>query len=156
EGVFHMYRTMMMVEAALAGLALAGCAATEEEEATSAEQPITAVSCSELTTANLHIPDLRIISAVAVVASDTLPAHCQVTGALDERTGIDGKPYAIGFEVRAPDAWNGKFFFQGGAGTNGVIVPATGNLLNAPTGTALALGYAVASTDGGHSTGQSD
>jgi feruloyl esterase len=146
----------MTVEAALVGLALAGCVATDDDEATSPERRAATVSCSELTAANLHIRDLRIISAVAVAASDTLPAHCQVTGALDERTGIDGKPYAIGFEVRAPDAWNGKFFFQGGGGTNGVIVPATGNLLNAPTGTALAQGYAVASTDGGHATGQSD
>jgi feruloyl esterase len=77
---------------------------------------------------------------------------------LNSRTGIDGKPYAIGFELRTPlpAAWNGKFFFQGGGGTNGFIVPATGNLLNAPTGTALARGYAVASTDGGHHAGQSD
>ena len=157
--------TMMRLETALAGLAIAGCAtmgeqgptgAGDEERPTGTEQRAATISCSELTTAKLHIRDLRIISAVAVAASDKLPAHCQVTGALDERTGIDGKPYAIGFEVRAPDAWNGKFFFQGGGGTNGVIVPATGNLLNAPTGTALALGYAVASTDGGHATGQAD
>lgn len=157
--------TMMRLEAALAGLAIAGCATMDEQGPTGAEdeegpigteQRAATISCSELATAKLRVRDLRIISAIAVAASDKLPAHCQITGALAERTGIDGKPYAIGFEVRAPDAWNGKFFFQGGGGTNGVIVPATGNLLNAPTGTALALGYAVASTDGGHATGQAD
>lgn len=116
------------------------------------------LACSDLATARLDIPNLQVASAVEVPASGALPAHCRVNGALNERTGIDRKPYAIGFELRtpAPEAWNGKFFFQGGGGTNGFIVPATGNLLNAPSGTALERGYAVASTDGGHDGGQSD
>lgn len=116
------------------------------------------LACTDITTAKLNIPNLQVASAVEVAASGVLPAHCKVTGALNARTGVDGKPYAIGFELRTPlaAAWNGKFFFQGGGGTNGFIVPATGNLLNAPTGTALERGYAVASTDGGHNTGQSD
>lgn len=114
--------------------------------------------CSELTTTRLQIANLQIASAADVAASGALPAHCKVNGALQPRTGIDGKRYAIGFELRTPlpAAWNGKFFFQGGGGTNGFIVPATGNLLNAPSGTALERGYAVASTDGGHDSGQSD
>lgn len=116
------------------------------------------LACADLTAARLGIPGLQVSGAVEVAASGSLPAHCKVNGALDARTGADGKPYAIGFELRTPlpAAWNGKFFFQGGGGTNGVIVDATGNLLNAPDGTALARGYAVASTDGGHATGQSD
>lgn len=116
------------------------------------------LACTDLTTAKLNIANLQVASAVEVAASGALPAHCKVAGALNARTGIDGKPYAIGFELRTPlpAAWNGKFFFQGGGGTNGFIVPATGNLLNAPSGTALERGYAVASTDGGHATGQSD
>lgn len=116
------------------------------------------LACAELTTAKLGIANLAVASAVEVAASGALPAHCKLNGALNQRTGIDGKRYAIGFELRTPlsSAWNGKFFFQGGGGTNGFIVPATGNLLNAPTGTALERGYAVASTDGGHDGGQSD
>lgn len=116
------------------------------------------IACADLATIPLGIPNLQIASAAEVAASGALPAHCKVNGALNARTGIDGKPYAIGFELRTPlpADWNGKFFFQGGGGTNGFIVPATGNLLNAETGTALARGYAVASTDGGHQTGQSD
>jgi poly(3-hydroxybutyrate) depolymerase len=116
------------------------------------------LACTDLTTGNLKMANLQVASSVEVAASADLPAHCKVNGALNARTGIDGKPYAIGFELRTPlpAAWNGKFFFQGGGGTNGFIVPATGNLLNASTGTALARGYAVASTDGGHDTGQSD
>lgn len=116
------------------------------------------LACADLTTANLKIANLQVASAVEVAASGALPAHCKVNGALTARTGIDNKPYAIGFELRTPltAAWNGKFFFQGGGGTNGFIVPATGDLLNAPSGTALERGYAVASTDSGHDTGQSD
>lgn len=116
------------------------------------------LACSELTTSRLGIAPLQVASAVEVAASGNLPAHCRIDAALNARTGSDGKPYAIGFQLRTPraEAWNGKFFFQGGGGTNGFIVDATGNLLNAPEGTALGRGYAVASTDGGHSTGQSD
>lgn len=123
-----------------------------------ASNGVVMLACSDITTANLNIPNLKVASAVSVAASGALPAHCQVSGALNSRTGIDGQPYAIGFELRTPlpANWNGKFFFQGGGGTNGVIVPATGNLLNAASGTALARGYAVVSTDGGHATGQSD
>ncbi len=116
------------------------------------------LACADLATGKLQLGGLKVASSVDVAASDALPAHCKLNGSLDERTGIDGKPYAIGFELRMPlpAAWNGKFFFQGGSGTNGVIVPATGNLLYAAPGTALARGYAVASTDGGHATGELD
>lgn len=144
-------KTTPRVAAVLAAALLAACGGGSDD----APAP---VACADLTTARLGIAGLRVVSATEVAASGDLPAHCQVSGSLDERTGIDGKPYAIGFELRTPlpAAWNGKFFFQGGGGTNGVIVPATGNLLNAPSGTALARGYAVVSTDGGHATGASD
>lgn len=32
----------------------------------------------------------------------SMPAHCVVTGAMNPRTGVDGKPYAIRFEMRLP------------------------------------------------------
>ena len=133
--------------ALLAAGLMAGCGSDDDT-----------LACNELTTARLGIANLQVASAVEVAASGALPAHCKVSGALNARTGSDGKPYAIGFELRtpAPKAWNGKFFFQGGGGTNGFIVDATGNLLNAPEGTALGRGYAVASTDGGHATEQAD
>lgn len=140
-----------------ASFALVLCAGLVTACGDGADIPST-LACADLTTGNLKMANLQVTSAVEVAASGALPAHCKVNGALNARTGIDGKPYAIGFELRTPlpAAWNGKFFFQGGGGTNGFIVPATGNLLNASTGTALERGYAVASTDGGHDTGQSD
>src|SRR5207344_1551601 len=51
----------------------------------------------------------------------SLPAHCRVDGVLDQRTGRNGKPYAIGFAVSLPANWNGRFFFQGGGGLNGSV-----------------------------------
>ena len=51
------------------------------------------------------------------------PDHCLARGKSNERTGIDGKPYVIGCELRLPVTWNGKFFFQGGGGVDGVLRP---------------------------------
>jgi len=78
-----------------------------------------------------------------------LPAHCRVDGLIDERTGRNGKPYAIGFSLALPTAWNGRFFFQGGGGLNGVVNPPYGAQY-AGDSSALAAGFAVISTDSGH------
>lgn len=77
-----------------------------------------------------------------------LPAHCDLTGTMNERTGVDGQKYAIKFRLRLPVEWNGRFFMQGGGGTNGDLGDAIGT-----TGSglpALAQGYAVLSQDSGH------
>jgi pimeloyl-ACP methyl ester carboxylesterase len=84
-------------------------------------------------------------------ATGPAPDHCLVRGKINERTGVDGKPYAIGYELRLPVTWNGKFFFQGGGGMDGVLRPALGLIgsgVTPPNG--LTNGYAVASTDAGH------
>ena len=65
-----------------------------------------------------------------------------------ERTGIDGKPYHIGFELRLPLQWNGRLLYQGGGGNDGVIRPAVGP--QAAPGYALNRGFAVVTTDAGH------
>ena len=54
-------------------------------------------------------------------ATVDLPAHCRVDGMIDRRTGAEGKPYGIGFAIALPDAWNGRFLFQGGGGLNGTV-----------------------------------
>lgn len=102
-----------------------------------------------------------IISAFTVPAgadgAQSFPAHCAVTGEIDAREGVDGQRYAIGFELRLPlDDYADRLFFQGGGGTDGVLNPAYGDLINAAQGNALLRGYAVVSTDGGHSTGVMD
>ena len=83
------------------------------------------------------------------VSSVTLPAHCEIKGILHERTGLRGQHYAIRFHLRLPDRWNGRFFMQGGGGTNGELGDAIGRLQGAAQ-PALAQGYAVLSQDSGH------
>ena len=77
------------------------------------------------------------------------PAHCRVDGVIDPRTGRDGKTYGIGFAVALPEQWNGRFLFQGGGGLNGSVAPPVGGQYAGQT-SALARGFAVASTDSGH------
>jgi feruloyl esterase len=79
----------------------------------------------------------------------TLPEHCRVEGVIDARTGVDGKPYGIGFALALPTVWNGRFLFQGGGGLNGSIRPPVGGVAAGDT-PALARGFAVVSTDSGH------
>jgi pimeloyl-ACP methyl ester carboxylesterase len=83
-----------------------------------------------------------------------LPEHCLVKGKMNERVSpVDGKTYAIGFEMRLPTSWNGRFFYQGNGGTDGAVVPAYGNILGGtPTTSGLAKGFAVISSDAGHAT----
>ena len=87
--------------------------------------------------------------AVREGAVTNLPAHCLVEGYFAERPGLVGGPYRIGFRMRLPGDWNGRFLFQGGGGSNGVVGDATG-----PNGpgfpSALARGYAVVAQDSGH------
>ena len=78
-----------------------------------------------------------------------IPSYCRADGAIDPRTGVDNKPYAIGFAIALPDNWNGRFLFQGGGGLNGSINPPLG-LQAAGDAPALARGFAVVSTDTGH------
>ena len=80
----------------------------------------------------------------------SLPDHCELFGQFQARQGANGQSYAIDFHMRLPAAWNGRFFFQGGGGSNGVVGNALGNLLAAQPGNALSLGYAVVSQDSGH------
>lgn len=83
-----------------------------------------------------------------MTTGDFLNEHCRVTGAMNPRTGIDGKPYETRFELRLPAQWNGRFLYQGGGGNDGTVNPAVGR--QATPSYALNRGYAVVSTDAGH------
>lgn len=78
-----------------------------------------------------------------------IPAYCKISGVINRRTGADGKPYGLGFELALPNDWNGRFLFQGGGGLNGTINPPLGSSA-AGDRPALARGFAVVSTDSGH------
>jgi Tannase and feruloyl esterase len=113
--------------------------------------------CSELTTraafANTAIAAASAVAAgTLTVAGAPVGAHCQVTGKMNQRTStIDGLPYAINFEMRLPNAWNGRFFYQANGGIDGSVVTATGGV-NGGGGltNALNMGFAVISSDAGH------
>jgi feruloyl esterase len=84
-------------------------------------------SCESLTT--LVLPDTTITAARISAAG-----YCRVEGVVAP---------SIGFEVRLPDAWNGKFLGVGNGGFAGFI-----NFFGMDL--AVARGYATASTDTGH------
>jgi feruloyl esterase len=108
----------------------------------------------------------RITLVTLNAATSTLPEHCLVRGILRERNdgvaGIAGtssfrtnQHYGTLFEVRLPSAWNGRYMFQGGGGTEGgnsqgLPPAATGNIGGTGGVTELSNGFVVASQDGGH------
>ena len=110
--------------------------------------------CSEVTAAKLGIAGLVLTGSKIQEPANGLPKHCIVSGKVNERTGSDGKSYAIQFEVRLPVEWNGRFLHQVNGGNDGVVLPALGERadgLSSGGKVALARGFAVLSSDSGHS-----
>src|SRR5579863_9587854 len=135
------------------------CALTASAQST--DQKCTALtSLSQLPNPTAAITSAVLKPASAAVTSPggpfgrgsipALPAHCEVRGKMNDRTGANGQHYAINFHMRLPDDWNGKFFFEGGGGSNGNVGDALGNLQGQQPTNALVLGYAVVSQDSGH------
>lgn len=88
-------------------------------------------------------------SADPAGVEQSLPAHCLFRAVLDPRPAeAENLSYGVGFELRLPAEWNGRFLFQGGGGFNGSLSPALGSLQGAPS--ALGRGFAVVTHDGGH------
>ncbi len=111
----------------------------------------TPVACADLPAALGALKHVRLTSAKEVAADDKgTPAHCQVQGLANERTGADGRPYAIGFEMRLPAEWNRRFVHQVNGGNDGKVLPALG-ALGVLQVNALQRGFAVISSDSGHS-----
>lgn len=82
-------------------------------------------------------------------AAADLPEHCLFRAVLNPRaSGMEEMSYGVGFELRMPTTWNGRFLFQGGGGLDGVLNPALGNVAGFKG--ALERGFAVVSSDGGH------
>ena len=99
----------------------------------------------------------RLLAAGALkVGAANVGEHCQVLGKMHERVSpADGQTYAIGFEMRLPRDWNGRFFYQGNGGLDGFIPPAVGAVSGGGAIThALQQGFAVISSDAGHTVKQ--
>ncbi|MBL8387941.1 MAG: tannase/feruloyl esterase family alpha/beta hydrolase [Hydrogenophaga sp.] len=88
------------------------------------------------------------------LGSQPVAEHCLVKGAMFKRKGSDGRDYAIGFEMRLPRDWNGRFYYQGNGGLDGSVQPAQGALGGGPVTGALVQGFAVISSDAGHTGAQ--
>lgn len=89
--------------------------------------------------------------AAGLVSNIMTPEHCLVTGKMNERvSSVDGQTYYIGFQVRLPKSWNGRFYYQANGGTDGAVSTASGALGGGPITSALVKGFAVLSSDAGH------
>jgi feruloyl esterase len=83
---------------------------------------------AKLSYANTSFTSVTTAAAGALaVAGKPIAEHCVIEGKMNERvSAVDGKTYAIGFEMRLPKAWNGRFFYQANGGLDGNVVTATG------------------------------
>ena len=73
------------------------------------------------------------LTTSVIPASGTVPTYCKVNGTLAP---------ALNFEIRLPNAWNGKLYYAGGGGYDGVMT----ELVVPP----LTQGYAEVVSDSGH------
>jgi hypothetical protein len=114
-------------------------------------------TCEALPALLAGLPATAITAASTVPAGTLLvggqpvPAHCLVTGRTNERLSpVDGKTYWIGWQMRLPLAWNGRFFHQGNGGIDGSVSTASGAFGGGPLTSALFQGFAVLSSNAGH------
>jgi pimeloyl-ACP methyl ester carboxylesterase len=73
------------------------------------------------------------LTTIVVKVTGSAPTYCKVNGTIAP---------SLNFEIRLPDAWNGKLYYGGGGGYDGLIPP-----LSVP---ALTQGYAEVASDSGH------
>jgi pimeloyl-ACP methyl ester carboxylesterase len=94
-----------------------------------------------------------VITSAEIIAAGTLSGvdvgeHCLVRGHMNERVSdVDGQTYRIGFEMRLPTDWSGRYLYQANGGLDGNVVTALGR---AGSESGLQLGFAVISSDAGH------
>jgi hypothetical protein len=121
-------------------------------------QPGTLIgACDELVARLAGLPDTTVTAATTVAAGAVLVAgtpvgeHCRVQGSSAPHTSpVDGKTYKIGWEMRLPRDWNGRFYHQGNGGIDGAVSNAFGATGGGPRTNALLQGFAVISSDAGH------
>lgn len=91
----------------------------------------TITSCTDLNTrfsfANTTIASADTVAAgTLTLAGNAVPEHCLVKGSMFKRTGSDGGTYAIGFEMRLPKGWSGRYYYRANGGTDGSVSTAVG------------------------------
>lgn len=125
-------KTTLIQTAGIATLfmSIAGCGGNDNSSpAVTAQQACTSLQGKTISAG-------AVVSAVAVAASGVVPTYCKVSAHIEP---------TLNFELRLPDAWNGKLHYGGGGGYNGSVPP-----LGGPTLNALNKGFATVSSDSGH------
>lgn len=151
--------------AVLALFSLSACGGSDDPysgplpQLAAAQNVALATACTSLSTftfANTGTVTPALISAGTLTnAGQPVAEHCKVTGKMYERT-IGSDTYAIGFEMRLPKDWNGRFLYQGNGGTDGVVSNAYGDFSGGGVlQNGLQQGFAVISSDAGHTSSQS-
>ncbi len=157
-------RPVTGVLSALSAMILVACNTTPASDGLgmaklSEAKPATLSACAQLP-ASFKFDKTRLESAETVQSGKVgtgaqataynAPEHCLVKGKMHERKGINGQDFAIGFEMRLPGVWNGRFYHQVNGGIDGTVQLALGALGGGPLTGALAQGFAVISSDAGH------
>ena len=110
--------------ASLAGAAsvalLAACGGSESNDnipQLGAATGATIANCTALST-GFSFADTTIASSSVVAAGvltnggQPVGEHCLVTGTMKQRvSAVDGQTYAIGFEMRLPKDWSGRYLY---------------------------------------------
>ena len=140
-------------------LALLGAAGLVMSSSAATAQPARP-ACETLARAAFPDPTTTVTGAAVLTTVEargfgpptkvTTPEHCAIDAKMQERKGANGQTYAVRFRVRLPANWNGRLFFEGGGGSDGVVGSTLGSLMGGQTGNALERGYAVVSQDAGH------
>lgn len=159
-----MNTTFRISLAAVAVLGLAACSSLGPGPSPAQLTPAQGASLADCgALANFSFPRTTITSARLVAAGTLSNAgqpvseHCLVTGEMNRRTSpVDGQAYAIGFEMRLPRDWSGRYLYQANGGTDGVVATADGGsaLGGSMLRNGLQQGFAVISSDAGHSAAQ--
>ena len=153
-------RTPVSAALLACGLMLSACGDSNDETelpqlAAATGAPLNACTglAASFNFANTTIASAESVAAGALTRGNAdIAAHCRVAGEMFARTSPqDGNRYAIGFEMRLPQDWNGRFYYQANGGTDGVVATALG--MTPAADTALQQGFAVISSDAGHSGG---
>ncbi|WP_110590180.1 tannase/feruloyl esterase family alpha/beta hydrolase [Microbacterium suaedae] len=149
--------------AAAAALALGGSAAAAAPPADLPQVPsATPGALDECAALTDFAYDRTVIESAELVpagalenAGNPIGEHCVVTGHMNERVSeVDGQTYAIGFEMRLPTDWSGRFLYQANGGMDGNVNTALGAPMGGQLENGLQKGFAVISSDAGHSGSQ--
>jgi Tannase and feruloyl esterase len=131
----------------------AGFSTTTTSIATAAA-PTPCANLATLPASGFPVPNTVItitqVVPVGSFADPRIPEFCFVRGYVNRHISpVDQCQYEDFFEVDLPANWNGRFFFQGGSGSEGTFTPPSG-FTSANPNFGLINGYAVATQTGGH------